>query len=64
MNIKKKRSFRELLRAALVVLLFNGVPVWLLMIAMVTENVWVCLGLIGYVLVSWAFVGRFDRWGM
>lgn len=57
MNFKKKRRIRDLLRAALVVLLFIGVPVWLLMITLITGSVGVFVGMVGYVFVSW-FIGR------
>lgn len=57
MNFKKKRSFRDLLVAALVVLLFIGIPVWLLMIALITGSAAWGFVLIGYVSVS-CIVGR------
>lgn len=64
MNIKKKRSLWELLRAALVVLFFFGVPVWLLVIAMITESAGWCIALIGWVLISWLIAGRCEKWLM
>lgn len=60
MNFKKKRSFRDLLRAALVVLLFIGVPVWLLMIALITGSADVCICMIAYVSVAWIVGRRFE----
>ena len=64
MNIKKKRSLWELLRAALVVLFCFGVPVWLLVVAMITESAGWCIALIGWVLISWFISGRVEKWVM
>lgn len=60
MNFKKKRSFRDLLRAALVVLFFIGVPVWLLMIALITDSVIAAGGLICWCLITWIVGRRFE----
>ena len=64
MNFKKKRSFADLLRAALIVLLFIGVPIWLFLIASIINNVWLWLLLLLYVCVAYAFCGRFEQWVM
>lgn len=60
MNIKKKRSFRDLLRAALVVLFFIGVPVWLLMIALITDSALAAGALLCWCLISWIAGRRFE----
>lgn len=60
MNFKKKRSFREIARAALVVLVFIAVPIWGLMYIMITESVVVCLALLGWLGLSYIIVGRFE----
>lgn len=64
MNFKKKRSFWELLRAGLVVLFCFVVPVWLLVVAMITESAGWCVALIGWALISWIIFGRVEKWEM
>ena len=57
MVFKKKRRVRDLLRAALVILLCVGVPIWLLMIAMITQDALVCL-----FMMDWCFVSYLVSW--
>ena len=60
MNLRKKRSFWELLRAAVVVLVFIGVPVFLLMIALITGSAGVSVGMVVYVSLAWVVGRRFE----
>lgn len=58
MNFKKKRSFREIARAALTGLVFFAVPIWGLMYVMITESVIAGLALIAWLCLSYIIVGR------
>lgn len=60
MNFKKKRRFADLLRAALVVILFVGVPIWLFMIMVILKSGWVAFALICWVSLSYIVCGRFE----
>ena len=64
MFLKKKRSFFSMLRASAVIILFLGVPVWLIVIGLITGSMLVWLFLGGYVGVSYSISGRFDSWVM
>ena len=57
MNFKKTPSLLDLLRASLIVLLFVGVPVWLLMIALITDSALASVALLCWCLIFW-IVGR------
>ena len=60
MNFKKKRSFWDLLWAALIVLLVVGVPIWLLMIFLITESIPVFIAMIVYSSILWIIARRFE----
>lgn len=64
MNFKKKRSFRDLLRASLVILIFFAVPLWVFVIAAITECLvaWICL--LVWVCISYLLSGRIEKWVM
>lgn len=64
MNFKKKRSFRKLLRASLVILIFFAVPLWVFVIGMITGHpvVWICL--LVYASISYLLSWRIEEWVM
>lgn len=64
MEFKKKRSSQSLLRAAVVLLLFFGVPVWLFVWAAITRSTgsWLCL--LGWCYASNVLCGRAEEWMM
>ena len=64
MNFKKKRSIWQVIRAALVILVFIWVPMFLLIIAAIKDDKW--LYIVGglYFLISWKLAGRIDGWVM
>lgn len=60
MNFKKKRSFRDLVQAALVVVLAVGVPTWLFMICLITGSVLAFVGLVLWISLGMAIGRRFE----
>lgn len=62
MFLKNKRSFFSMLRASAVIVLFFGVPVWLIVIGLITGSMIVWLFLAGFVGVSYSLCGRVDSW--
>lgn len=62
MNFKKKRSFRDQLRAGLVVLFCLVVPVWVFVIAMITGSAVTWLVMVAWVFVCHLFGGRLEEW--
>lgn len=60
MNMKKKPRLRDLLRAAFVVLFSIGVPVWLLVAALIVNALWLWIVLIAYVVGVYFIAGRFE----
>lgn len=57
MKFKKKRSFREIALAILVMFVYIAVPVWGLMYVMITKSVAAGLALLGWMGLSY-FIGR------
>lgn len=64
MVFKKKRRVRDLLRAALVVLLYIGVPIWLFLIASIINSAGLCCLFLLYVGVAYVLCGRVEEWVM
>jgi hypothetical protein len=62
MNFKKKRSFRDLLLAVLVVFLGVVVPAWIFVIATISGSTAVWMVLVAWVFVCYLFGGRFEEW--
>lgn len=62
MNFKKKRSFAYLLRAALIVLLFIGVPIWMFLIASIINSAWLWLVFLLYICAAYGLCGRVEEW--
>lgn len=60
MNFKKKRRLCDLLRAALIIVLFIGVPIWLLMFCMVTNDLIAWFGLAAWLFISYSVSRRFE----
>ena len=56
MNFKKKRSVRDLLQAALVILFCFAIPLWMFVIAAILNRfvIWMCL--FGYMFGCWVFL--------
>ena len=59
MVFKKKRSIRELLKAALIFIAFFGVPIWGFMILSITCNFWVGVGLVLWEMIGLRIMNRF-----
>lgn len=64
MVFKKKRRVRDLLRAALVILLYVGVPIWLFLISSIIDSVGLWCVFLLYIGVAYAFCGRAEGWLM
>jgi hypothetical protein len=61
MVFKEKISFRMALRACGAILIFFGVPVWMFVIALITESVALWLLLICWLLVSYSIAWRVEN---
>lgn len=53
MNIRPKRRIRDLIRAAVVIILFFGVPVWLLAVILITASTLACIVYFAYISILW-----------
>lgn len=64
MSFKKKRRVWDLIRAALVILFFVGVPIWMFLIASIVNSVglW-CLFLL-YICTAYGLCWRVEEWMM
>lgn len=62
MVFKKKRCLRDLLRAALVIFFFIGVPIWLLVIALIVDLLWMWFVFFLYIWVAYVLCWRVDEW--
>ena len=60
MVFKKKRSIRELVKSALIIIAFFGVPLWIFMIATITGSVWAVVGLFLWETVGVFIMRRFE----
>ena len=60
MVFKKKRSIRELVKSALIIIAFFGVPLWIFMIATITGSVWAFVGLFLWETVGVFIMRRFE----
>jgi hypothetical protein len=61
MVLKKKLRVRDLLLAALVILLCVGVPIWMLIYVLITGSVVWGVAMIAYVWVAYFIARRFDH---
>lgn len=61
MNFKRRHNWKEWGIAALVVIMSIGVPIWLLVVALITESVLMWLFLILYVLVGYSIAWRVEN---
>lgn len=62
MRFKKKRhNWKEWVVAILVYLCFFGVPIWLLMIALITEKAVVWMILFAWMCISYSIIRRVEN---